>query len=46
MKVTMDLEQATCHVEKTKPLKLKEVNFKIKPNMKEQKNCLEHHYMN
>ena len=33
----MDLEQATYHVEKTKPLKLKEVNFKMKPNMKEQK---------
>lgn len=37
MKVTMDLEQATSHVEKTKPLKLKEVKFKIKPNMKERK---------
>lgn len=37
MKVTMDLEQATHHVEKTKPLKLKEVNFNIQRNMKEQK---------
>lgn len=37
MKVTIDLAQATYHVEKTKPLKLKEVNFKIKPNIKEQK---------
>src|SRR5690625_1977322 len=37
MKVIMDLEQATSHVEKKKPLKLKEVKFKIKPNMKEQK---------
>ncbi|TWT24346.1 hypothetical protein [Planomicrobium sp. CPCC 101110] len=33
----MNLEQATFHVEKTKSLKLKEVNFKIEPNMKEQK---------
>ena|SRR5690625_88903 len=37
MQVTMDLEQATIHAEKTKPLKLKEVNFKIKPDIKEQK---------
>lgn len=37
MEVPMNLDQATYHVEKTKPLKLKEVNFKIKPNIKEQK---------
>lgn len=37
MEVPMSLDQATYHVEKTKPLKLKEVNFKIKPNIKEQK---------
>lgn len=37
MEITMNLEQATYHLEKTKPLKLKEVNFKVKPNSKEQK---------
>lgn len=37
MEVPMSLDKATYHVEKTKPLKLKEVNFKIKPNIKEQK---------
>ena|SRR5690625_1120796 len=37
MEVLMNLEQATYHVDKTKPLKLKEVNFKITPNIKEQK---------
>ncbi|MDN3449945.1 hypothetical protein QMA09_07065 [Planococcus sp. APC 3906] len=37
MEVPLNLEQATFHVEKTKPLKLKEVNFKIKPSLKEQK---------
>lgn len=37
MEVPMNLDQATFHVEKTKSLKLKEVNFKIKPNIKEQK---------
>ncbi|SFE54758.1 hypothetical protein [Alteribacillus iranensis] len=37
MKVTMDLEQATYHVEKTKPLKLKEIEFKVKPDMQERK---------
>ena len=37
MEFPMNLDQATYHVEKTKPLKLKEVNFKIKPNIKEQK---------
>jgi len=33
----MNLDQAIYHLEKTKPLNLKEVNFKIKPNIKEQK---------
>ena len=37
MEVNMNLDQATYHVEKTGPLKLKEVNFKIKPTIKEQK---------
>lgn len=37
MEVPMNLDQATLHVEKTKALKLKEVNFKIKPNIEEQK---------
>lgn len=37
MESTMNLEQATYHLEKTKPLKLKEVNFKIKPTIKEEK---------
>ncbi|GAB3051485.1 hypothetical protein [Virgibacillus ainsalahensis] len=37
MEVSMNLDQATYHVEKNKPLKLKEVNFKIKPNIKEQR---------
>jgi hypothetical protein len=37
MKVTMDLEQATYHVEKTKPLKLREIEFKIKPDIQERK---------
>lgn len=37
MKVTMDLEQATCCVENTKPLKLKEAQFKIRPDIKEQR---------
>ncbi|MDN7243527.1 hypothetical protein QWY14_17190 [Planococcus sp. N028] len=37
MEVPMNLDQATIHVEKTKSLKLKEVNFKIKPHIKEQK---------
>jgi len=37
MEVPMDLDQATFHVEKTKSLELKEVNFKIKPDIKEQK---------
>jgi hypothetical protein len=37
MEASMNLEQATYHVEKTKPLDLKEVTFKIKPNIKEQK---------
>lgn len=37
MKVMMNLERATCHVEKTNPLKLQEVIFKIQPKMKEQK---------
>ena len=37
MKVTMNLERATHHVENTKALKLTEVDFKIKPNMKEHK---------
>lgn len=37
MEVLMNLEQATFHVEKTKSLNLKEVNFKIKPSIKEQK---------
>lgn len=46
MEVPMSLDQATYHVEKTKPLKLKEVNFKIKPNIKEQKDYLEHRYIN
>lgn len=34
----MNFDQATYHVEKTQPLRLKEVNFKIKPNITEQKN--------
>lgn len=37
MEVSMNLDQATYHVENTKPLKLQEVSFKIKPNIKEQK---------
>lgn len=37
MEVPMNLDQATFHAEKTKALKLKEVNFKIKPAIKEQK---------
>ncbi|SDH54121.1 hypothetical protein SAMN04487975_105173 [Planococcus glaciei] len=37
MEVPMNLDQATFHVEKTKSLKLKEVIFKIEPNIKEQK---------
>lgn len=37
MEILMNLDHATFHVEKTKSLKLKEVNFKIKPNIKEQK---------
>lgn len=37
MEITMNLEQATYYLEKTKPLKLKEVSFKVKPNIKEQK---------
>lgn len=37
MEVSLNLDQATFHVEKTKALKLKEVNFKIKPNIIEQK---------
>lgn len=37
MKVTMNLEQATNHVENTKRLKLKEIEFKIKPDIREQK---------
>lgn len=37
MEVPMNLDRATFHVEKTKPLKLKEVIFKIKPDIKEQK---------
>ncbi|ETP70330.1 hypothetical protein G159_02030 [Planococcus glaciei CHR43] len=37
MEVPMDLDQATFHVEKTKPLELKEVIFKVKPGIKEQK---------
>lgn len=37
MEVSMNLDEATYHVEKTKPLNLKEVHFKIKTNIKEQK---------
>lgn len=37
MEVPMNLDQATFHVEKTESLKLKEVIFKIKPGIKEQK---------
>ena|SRR5699024_109076 len=37
MEVAMNLDQATYHAEKTKPLKLKEVIFKIKSDIKEQK---------
>lgn len=37
MEVPMTLDQATFHAEKTKSLKLKEVDFKIKPTIKEQK---------
>ncbi len=37
MDVIMNLEQANYHVKETKPLKLKEVKFKINPNIKEQK---------
>lgn len=37
MEVPMDLDQATFHVEKTKSLELKEVIFKIEPDIKEQK---------
>lgn len=37
MEVFMTLDQATYHVEETKPLNLKEVTFKIKPNIEEQK---------
>lgn len=37
MKVPLDLEKATYHVENTKPLKLKEAQFKIRPDIKEQK---------
>lgn len=37
MKVSMDLEQATYHIEKTKPLKLEEVSFKIKDKIEEKK---------
>lgn len=37
MEVSMNLDQATYHVENTEPLKLKEVSFKITPNIKEQK---------
>ena len=40
MDVNMNLDQATAHVEKMRPLKLEEVNFKIKPNIKEQKRFL------
>ncbi|MHA6260303.1 hypothetical protein ACXYMX_10480 [Sporosarcina sp. CAU 1771] len=37
MEVSMNLDQATFHVEKTKLLSLNEVNFRIKPKIKEQK---------
>ncbi|MBT2732033.1 hypothetical protein [Carnobacterium sp. ISL-102] len=37
MEIAMNLEQATYHLEKTKPLTLKEVTFKFKPTIKEQK---------
>ena len=42
MKVTMDLEQATYHAEKKEPLKMKEVNFKVKPEVKERKRFFRH----
>lgn len=37
MEVPMNLDQATYHVEKTQPLKLKEAIFKLTPDIKEQK---------
>lgn len=37
MEVTMNVDQATFHVEKTQSLKLKEVEFKITSDIKEQK---------
>ena len=37
MKVTMELGQAAYHTEKTEPLKLKEVSFNVKPEVKERK---------
>lgn len=37
MEVPMNLEKATFHVEKTQPLQLKEVVFKLTPDIKEQK---------
>src|SRR5699024_12589629 len=37
MKVTMELGQAACQAKETEPLKLKEVDFKVKPEVKERK---------
>lgn len=37
MKVTMDLDHDAYHVKDTEPLKLKEVDFKVKPEVKERK---------
>ena len=37
MKVTMDLEQKAHQTKETEPLKLKEVNFKVKPEVNERK---------
>lgn len=37
MEVPMNLEKATFHVEKTQPLQLKEVTFKLTADIKEQK---------
>ena len=37
MKVTMGLGQAACQAKETEPLKLKEVYFKVKPEVNERK---------
>ena len=37
MKVTMELGQAACQAKETEPLKLKEVYFKVKPEVNERK---------